>query len=59
MTQNLEPTKAQTPHAPTPVWAPDGVDLKFLPDEVRRAAAEVVQPAYEKLVLDVDDPLEK
>jgi hypothetical protein len=59
MTKNREPTKEKMPAAPTPVWAPDGVDLKFVPDEVRRAVADVVQPAYEQLVLDVDDPLEK
>lgn len=38
---------------------PQGVDLKVVPAEVRQALAEVVQPVYERIVLRVDDPLEK
>ena len=59
MTKNLQPTKEKLPHAPPPIWAPDGADLETLPDELQRAVAEVVQPAYEQLVLAPRDPLER
>ena len=38
---------------------PQGVDLEVVPKEVREAVAELIQPVYERLVLEVDDPLEK
>jgi hypothetical protein len=46
-------------HAGRPLWVPEGVDLEVLPDEVRRAVADVVEPVYERFVLGADDPLEK
>ena len=41
-----------------PLWVPEGVDLDFVPEEVRQAIGEVVQPVYERFVLGADDPLE-
>ena len=46
-------------HAAGPLWVPDGVSLQLVPDEVRQAIVEVVQPVYQRLVLGADDPLEK
>ena len=45
--------------AKCPLWAPQGVDLEVLPEEVRQALAELVQPVYERMVHQADDPLEK
>jgi hypothetical protein len=74
MRKSHRPVKAQGPPAgpqpsgqspPThqgargPLWVPEGVDLKYVPEEVRQAIAEVVEPVYERFVLGVDDPLEK
>ena len=42
-----------------PRWTPPGVDFGSLPQEVRRALAEIVDPLYEQLVLGVPDPLEE
>jgi hypothetical protein len=35
------------------------VDLEVVPEEVRAAIEEVVRPVYERLVVDVDEPLDK
>jgi hypothetical protein len=43
----------------SPLWVPQGVDLEVVPEEVRQALAEVVQPVYERMVLQTDDPLER
>ena len=42
-----------------PAWAPGDVDLFKVPEPVRRAVAEIVEPAYRKLVAEVEDPLER
>ena len=42
-----------------PLWAPDGVDLQFVPQEVQQAVAELVQPLYDQFVLGAADGLEK
>jgi hypothetical protein len=42
-----------------PLWAPDGVDLDFVPPEVQRAVAELVQPLYDQFVIGAADGLEK
>ena len=42
-----------------PLWVPQGVDIEVVPEEVRQALAEVVQPVYERMVLQTDDPLER
>ena len=42
-----------------PLWVPQGADLEVVPQEVRQAIVEVVQPVYERIVLAADDPLEK
>jgi hypothetical protein len=55
----------QEPHSPqpcpqnVPIWAPDGVDLKVVPPEVRQAIAELIQPFYEQFVLNASEGLEK
>jgi len=38
---------------------PEGYELTFVPAEVRHAISCVVQPVYERLVVQSDDPLEK
>ncbi|MFH1267645.1 MAG: hypothetical protein ABIK89_18165 [Planctomycetota bacterium] len=43
---------------PRPVWAPEGEDLELLPDEVRQAIAEGIEPVYQRLVERAEDPLE-
>ncbi|MFH1921251.1 MAG: hypothetical protein ABIP48_15395 [Planctomycetota bacterium] len=43
---------------PRPVWAPQGADLEMVPDEVRQAIVEVIEPVYERFVRGTDDPLE-
>jgi hypothetical protein len=48
------PAIEEGPRVPDrPLWMPEGVDLKRLPVEIRQAAEEIVQPAYEQLVLHV------
>ncbi len=40
-------------------WTPGDVDLFKVPEPVRRAVAEIVEPAYRKLVAEVEYPLER
>jgi hypothetical protein len=42
-----------------PLWAPDGVDLKVVPLEVRQAITELIQPIYEQYVVNASDGMEK
>ncbi len=42
-----------------PPWAPDGVDLIKVPEPVRQAVAEIIEPAYRQMVAEVEDPLER
>ena len=51
------PAKAKSP--PAPLWVPSNVDLKLVPDEIRQAIIQIVQPVYERFVIASDDPLEK
>ena len=48
-----------SPTTPAPLWVPDDVDLELLPQEVRQAITQIVQPVYERFVIASDDPLEK
>lgn len=49
-----------TPKSPSaPLWIPNDVDLELIPQEVRQAITQIVQPVYERFVLASDDPLEK
>jgi hypothetical protein len=43
----------------TPPWAPAGSDLSHVPDEIRLAVAELIQPFYEEHVGASDDPIER
>ena len=47
------------PNPPAPLWIPNDVDLELVPDEIRQAITEIVQPVYERFVIAADDPLEK
>ena len=47
------------PTSPAPLWVPNDVDLHLVPDEVRQAITQIVQPVYERFVIASDDPLEK
>jgi len=57
--------KKQNCHSPqpypqnVPIWAPDGVDLKVVPPEIRQAIAQLIQPIYEQFVVNASDGLEK
>ena len=42
-----------------PLWMPEGMELAFVPPEVRHAISRVVQPVYQRLVVESHDPLEK
>jgi hypothetical protein len=44
---------------PRPYWLPPEVDAILLPSELKVAIVDILQPAYQKLVLQVSDPLEK
>ncbi len=42
-----------------PAWVPEDVDFHKVPEAVRRAVAEVIEPAYRQLVTEAEDPLER
>ena len=42
-----------------PAWAPGDFDLFKVPEPVRQAVAEIVEPAYRQMVAAVEDPLER
>lgn len=50
------PVNAQTPR---PYFIPAGLDFEALPPAVQLAAAELVQPAYDELVLQATGALER
>lgn len=64
-TRGGEPCNAKIPRqmAPPPTgpprWTPPGLDLEGLPQEIRTAVDEIVEPLYEQLVHGAADPLEK
>jgi hypothetical protein len=42
-----------------PLWMPEGLDVEKLPVEIRQAVAEIVQPAYEQMLLHAAPGLER
>ena len=42
-----------------PAWVPDNVDFDKMPEAVRQAVAEIIEPAYRRLVTGAEDPLER
>ena len=42
-----------------PAWAPEGVDLDRVPEPVRQAVAEIIEPAYRQMVAEAEDPIER
>ncbi len=54
-TKSLPPPQS----APRPPWIPNDRDLDRIPDEVRLAVDQIVQPVYERFVVESSDPLEK
>ena len=54
-----EPSALASREPGRPLWMPDGEDLELLPPEVRQAAAEIVQPAYDELVLQAGTGMER
>ncbi len=42
-----------------PAWVPEDVDLHKVPEAVRQAVAEIIEPAYRQLVTEAEDPLER
>jgi hypothetical protein len=59
----LAPAKAPTDKPAvrpgTPPWVPDGVAYEMLSQRARAMIAEILEPAYEQLVLRARDALEK
>jgi hypothetical protein len=43
----------------TPPWVPEGVGYDMIPEKVRAMIAEIIEPAYEQLVVRARDALEK
>ena len=43
----------------TPAWVPEGVGYDRIPEKVRAMIAEIIEPAYEQLVVRARDALEK
>ena len=50
---------AKPPNPPRPYWIPEEVDLAALPKEVRLAVSEILNRAYQELVLGAADALER
>jgi len=44
---------------PPPAWIPEDVDFHNLPEAVRQAVADIIEPAYRRLVAEAEDPLER
>lgn len=42
-----------------PAWIPEDVDFHNMPAPVRQAVADIVEPAYRRLVAEAEDPLER
>ncbi len=42
-----------------PAWVPEDVDFDKVPEAVRQAVAEIIEPAYRQLVTEAEDPLER
>ena len=42
-----------------PAWVPEDVDFDKMPEAVRQAVAEIIEPAYRQLVTEAADPLER
>ena len=42
-----------------PAWIPEDVDFHNMPEAVRQAVADIVEPAYRRLVAEAEDPLER
>ncbi len=42
-----------------PAWAPESVDLDKVPEPVRQAVAEIIEPAYRQMVAEAEDPIER
>ncbi len=60
----LEPEEAGLPArgcgpVGRPAWAPGDVDLFKVPEPVRQAVAEIIEPAYRQIVVEAEDPLER
>jgi hypothetical protein len=53
------PDAETLPAIPPPRWVPPGVDFNMFSSEVQIAIVEIINPLYERLVLQTDDSLEK
>lgn len=52
------PARRRGPDRP-PAWIPEDVDFHNMPEAVRQAVADIVEPAYRRLVAEAEDPLER
>lgn len=50
---------ADASESPRPFWMPPGVELEKLPEGLRAAFEDIIDPAYRQLVVENPDPLEK
>jgi hypothetical protein len=52
-------TNASSAPSVRPLWIPPGVEFESLPTGLQAALVEIVNPAYQRMVLERDDPQEK
>jgi hypothetical protein len=56
----IQPALADGPRDPKqPLWAPEGVDLNFVPIEIQQSINEIIKPIYEQFVVNAADGLER
>lgn len=53
------PASDATPDIPRPFFVPSGVNFDELPEELKVAILDIINPAYRRLVLKAEDGLEK
>ena len=51
--------EATTPSPSRPYWIPERIDLDALPEALRLAISEIVNPAYQEFVLGAADALQR
>lgn len=58
MSDSTHESDFQNP-GPRPFWVPEGVDFDRLPQQLRTAIFDIVDPIYQSLVLEAQDALQK
>jgi len=61
--ERVGPAETRVPElekpSPVPAWVPDGTDLEYVPDRVKQSMREIVQPLYDRLVVEARHPLDR